>query len=101
MQTVEAKVQVNADRTVTVQLPADVQMGEYDVVLVLNSCSDSAVVKKSGHAEEAEQPDNLMSDTWEKWVEEVEQLPLSPNSIQEGDYQQHLVEKYRKQGLVF
>ncbi|MEY4517872.1 MAG: hypothetical protein RLZZ499_471, partial [Cyanobacteriota bacterium] len=42
----------------------------------------------------------LMTDAWEKWVEEVEQLPLSTNSIQAGDYQQHLVEKYRKQGLV-
>jgi hypothetical protein len=99
MQTVEAKVHVNADRTVTVQLPSDVQMGEYDVVLVLNSRSDSAVIQDSSHAE-GEQPNNLMADAWGKWVEEVEQLPLSPNSIQGNDYQQYLVEEYRKQGLV-
>jgi predicted DNA-binding protein len=92
MKTIEAKVQVNADRTVTVQLPVDVQMGEYDAVLVLSSSSDAVVGEKA--------TDNLMTEAWEKWVEEVEQLPLSTNSIEEGDYQRHLVEKYRKQGLV-
>jgi hypothetical protein len=34
MQTVETKVQVNADRTVTLQLPADVQMGDYEQHLI-------------------------------------------------------------------
>jgi hypothetical protein len=99
MQPIEAKVRVNADRTVMVQLPADVPMGEYDAVLVLNSHSDSAVIQESSHAEN-EPPDNLMTEAWEKWVEEVEQLPLSPKSIQKDDYYQYLVEKYRKQGLV-
>jgi hypothetical protein len=47
MQTIEAKVQVKADRMVTVQLPVDVQMGEYDVVLVLNSSSAQAVRQSS------------------------------------------------------
>jgi hypothetical protein len=47
MQTIEAKVQVKADRIVTVQLPVDVQMGEYDVVLVLNSSSAQAVRQSS------------------------------------------------------
>lgn len=41
MQTIAAKGGVNADRTVTVQLPADVLMGEYDAVLVLNSHFDN------------------------------------------------------------
>jgi predicted DNA-binding protein len=105
MKSIEAKVRVNADRTVIVQFPADmqltvdVQMGEYDAVLVLNNSSNVILEKDSSHAED-EQPENLMTDAWEKWVEEVEQLPLSTNSIQAGDYQQHLVEKYRKQGLV-
>ncbi len=58
MQTIAAKVKVNADRTVTVQLPADVQIGEYDAVLVLNSRSDSAVVQESNPAED-EQQDNF------------------------------------------
>jgi hypothetical protein len=99
MQTITAKVRVNADRTVTVQLPADVQMGEYDAVLVLNSHVESVIVQEPNHGE-TKQPDNLMTEAWQKWVEEVEQLPLSPNTIQEGDYHQHLIDKYRKQGLV-
>jgi hypothetical protein len=97
MQTVEAKVQVNADRTVTVQLPADVQMGEYDVVLVLNSRSDSAVIQDSGHAE-GEQHDQTMALRWAKWFEEVDRLPLLENP-EEGNFQQYLIDKYRKQGL--
>lgn len=97
MQTVEAKVQVNADRTVTLQLPADVQMGEYDVVLVLNSCSDSGGVQDSSHAE-GEQQDKTMALRWKKWFEEVDRLPLLENP-EEGNFQQYLVDKYRKQGL--
>jgi hypothetical protein len=99
MQTIAAKVKVNADRTVTVQLPADVQMGEYDAVLVLNSRLDSAVVQESNPADSGEQ-DRIMALRWQKWFEEVEQLPLSTNTIEPGDYHQHLIEKYRKQGLI-
>ncbi len=58
MQAIEANVKVKADRTVTVQLPADVQMGEYDAVLVLNSRSDAAVVLDSNLTEGA-QPDHF------------------------------------------
>jgi hypothetical protein len=97
MQTVEAKVEVRADRVVLVQLPTDTPTGEYDVVLVLNPRSDPA--EESGHIE-GEQTDSLMTEAWAQWVAEVETLPLSSNAIQAGDYQQHLVEKYRKQGLV-
>lgn len=98
MKAIETKIQVNADHTATVQLPVDVEMGEYDAVLVLSQRSNSAVGQESG--QEGEQTDNLMTEAWEKWVKEVENLPLSPNSIQEGDYQKHLIEKYRKQGLI-
>ncbi len=96
MQTIAAKVQIGDDRTLTIQLPTDVQRGEYDVVLVLNSRSATTEVQSSGHSES--EPDKTMARVWEKWVEEVEQLPLSPNPVQ-GDFQQHLIEKYRKQGL--
>jgi hypothetical protein len=98
MQTIAAKVRVNADRTVTVQLPADVQMGEYDAVLVLNSHVESVIVQELNH-EKGEQSDDEMAIRWQKWFEEVEQLPLLENPEQ-GDYQQYLIEKYRKQGLV-
>jgi hypothetical protein len=97
MQRIEAKVQINADRKLTVQLPADVQTGEYDIVLVLNSRSVRTEVQESGPYE-GEHKDKTMAHAWEKWVEEVERLPLSPNPTQ-GDYQQYLIEKYRKQGL--
>ncbi len=36
MQTIEARVQVGPDRTLSMQLPVDVLAGEYEVVLVLN-----------------------------------------------------------------
>ena len=85
MQTIEAKVQIGDDRTLRVKLPADVPVGEYEVVLVLNQSKN-------------EQSDPKMTAVWEKWVEEVEQLPLLPNPIQ-GDYQQHLIDKYRQQDL--
>jgi hypothetical protein len=104
MKTIEAKVRVNADRTVTVQfpvdmeLPGDVQAGEYEAVLVLGSSSDELVVKDSGQME-VEPQDEKMARRWQKWFEEVEQLPLLENP-EKGDFQQHLVEKYRKQGLV-
>jgi hypothetical protein len=98
MKTIEAKVKVNADRTVTVQLPVDVQVGEYDAVLVLNSSSKSIVEKDSIHLE-GEPQDEGIALRWQKWFEEVEQLPLLENS-EKGDFQQHLVDKYRKQGLV-
>jgi len=35
---------------------------------------------------------------WEKWFAEVDQLEVSPNSSP-GEYEQHLVNKYRQQGL--
>jgi hypothetical protein len=98
MQTIAAKVRVNADRTVTVQLPTDVQMGEYDAVLVLNSHAESVIVQESNH-QKSEQSEDEMARRWQKWFEEVEQLPLLENPEQ-GDYQQYLIEKYRKQGLV-
>jgi hypothetical protein len=98
MRTIEAKVKVNADRTVTVQLPVDVQAGEYDAVLVLSSSSDVSLVVDSSLVE-GEPEDEKTALRWQKWFEEVEQLPLLENP-EKSDFQQHLVEKYRKQGLV-
>jgi hypothetical protein len=71
MKAIETKVQVNADHMLTVQEP--------------------------GHAED-EQEDKTMALRWKKFFEEVDQLPILENRA-EGDFQQHLVEKYRKQGL--
>lgn len=37
MQTIEARVSVDEDRKLTIQLPASIPIGEYEVVLVLNT----------------------------------------------------------------
>ena len=121
MKTIEAKVQVDTDRMVTIQLPTDVQAGQYDVVLVINSSTD---IKQDT---DKEQTDDLMLDAWDKWVEGVKNLPLLPlpgekwsqetadawEKIQaevsetkkepqpvQNEYHQALIEKYRKQGLI-
>ncbi|GAQ00104.1 hypothetical protein NIES2104_66690 [Leptolyngbya sp. NIES-2104] len=39
MKTIEARVSVDEDRKVTIQLPASMPTGEYEIVLVLNDCS--------------------------------------------------------------
>lgn len=54
MQTIEARVQVGSDRTLSLQLPEGVPEGNYQVVLVLNQ-QDSA----SAPEVEASQPDVL------------------------------------------
>jgi len=39
MKTIEARVSIDEDRKVTIQLPADMPTGEYEVVLILNNRS--------------------------------------------------------------
>ena len=39
MKTIEARVNIDEDRKVTIQLPVDMPTGEYEVVLVLNNRS--------------------------------------------------------------
>jgi hypothetical protein len=78
MQTIAVTAIIGNDRTLRVQLPPDLPTGEYELVLVLNQSP-------------SEPSDLTMKDAWEKWVEEVEQLQLSPQPIS-GDYPQHLIE---------
>lgn len=95
-QTITAKVQVNADRTLTVQLPDEIQTGEYEMVLVLNNTlpANNQALATSEHGTQG----SPVADTWKTWVQEVEQLPITPNPTN-SEYRQHLIEKYRKQGL--
>lgn len=97
MQTIETKVHVGENHTLQVQLPTDVPVGEYKVVLVLELLEE-AKPEAVQSEQDQDQSDPTMAAAWEKWVAEVEQLPLSPNPTQ-GDYHQYLIEKYRKQGL--
>ena len=89
---IKAKVRVEVDGTVTVQLPNDVPVGEYEAVLM------PVVGDMNNQDAENQQWDAKMAEAWEEWVEEVEQLPLSPQPAQ-SEYQKSLIEKYRKQGL--
>ena len=97
MEGVAVKVQVNADRTVNVNLPDDVPIGEYEAVLVpvKKLAVESA---QSSEAVESEQWGEAMDAFWNQWVEEVEQMPLSPQPAK-SEYHKSLIEKYRKQGL--
>jgi hypothetical protein len=70
MQTIAAKVKVNADRTVTVQLPADVEMGEYDAVLVLNNRVESVIVEESALSSEYLVGISSLMTEWESEADE-------------------------------
>lgn len=96
MQTVKTSVRVEVDRTVTVQLPDEVQTGEYEMILVLSSRSQTEA--EAASSVNPNNSESTLDDAWEAWVQEVEQMPLSPTPT-EGEYQQHLIEKYQKQGL--
>ena len=87
MQTIEAKIHVGADRQLRIDLPDTVLVGEYEVVLVLNQRS----------AAEVDAADEIALG-WEKWFGEVDQLSLLEGPG-EGEFSQHLVAKYRQQGL--
>lgn len=97
MQPIQTKGQVKEDKTLTltVQLPEEVQAGEYEVVLVLNS---SAPTSKPTASLSAEEEQRRLNKVWKELMEEVEDLPISPTPVS-SEYQQDLVEKYRKQGL--
>jgi hypothetical protein len=53
--------------------------------------------EESSHTE-GEQQDEPIALRWKKFFEEVDKLPILENR-EKGDFQQYLVEKYRKQGL--
>ena len=97
MQTIQAKVQINADRTLTVQLPAEIQTGEYEVELILKSRAPDESQTSEPDADGRQKSSRAKA--WEKWIKAVEELPISPGLVVESDYQQHIIEKYRKQGL--
>lgn len=40
-----------------------------------------------------------MAKAWAKWFEEVDRLEVIPRDIDQSEYQQHLLNKYRQQGL--
>ena len=53
MQTIATKVNINEDRKLTIQLPANIAAGEYEVVLVLNNSLPQSSVQPSIAAAQA------------------------------------------------
>jgi len=112
MKAIETTAQVDGARilTITMQVPADVQAGEYKAMVVLSSPAEMNQITQKRQLNltqhEGEQDsdasgeldDNTMSEAWDKWVEGVENLSMSPQPVQ-SEYQQHLIEKFRAQGL--
>lgn len=96
MQAITAKASVNDDRTLTVQLPAEIQPGEYEIVLVLSNSDSSG--KELVSEPKAEEKQKQLNEAWEAWVKEGEDLMISPTSVT-SEYQQAVIEKYRDQGL--
>ena len=101
MQAITAKALFNDDRTVTVQLPDDVQIpsdmraGECEVLLVLGS-SEVKVKPTTDLSDEDRQ--KQLNEVFKAWLKEGEDIPIVPTPIT-SEYQRDLVEKYRKQGL--
>lgn len=89
---IKAKVRIEVDRTVTVQLPEDVPAGEYEAVLVPidDGINSQNAENQKWDAEQAE--------AWERIMKGVEQLQPSPQPAK-SEYHKGLIEKYRKQGL--
>lgn len=88
MPTIQTNTQINSDRKLSIELPDNFPLGDYEVLIILNP------------KESEEQPNESQTTTkaWENWVKEVKQLSPLPHS-EPKNYQQHLLKKYRKQGL--
>lgn len=94
MRVVETKVQVCATRQVIMQLPRDIPVGEYDVVLVMKEPTEFSPEGARLKAVE----DIPIVERWQKFFEEMEKEYSASPSVPSEHYQS-LVEKYRKQGL--
>ena len=88
MPTIQTNTQINSDRKLSIELPDNFPLGDYEVLIILNPKEDK------------EQPNEsqTMTNAWDNWVKEVKKLSPRPRS-EPKNYQQHLLEKYRKQGL--
>lgn len=113
MKAIETKAQVDSDCTlfITVQVPADVQAGEYEAMVVLNRLvSDESPDSSIQQPESAPDGKPLVSLPGEKWSQEtadaweeiqakVRETKKEPQPVQ-NEYHQALVKKYCKQGLI-
>lgn len=110
MKAIETKAQVDADctLTITIQVPADVQAGEYEAMVLLNRLagddpsngirSEVALEAQSLASLPGEQWSQETADAWEEIQAAVRETKKEPQPVQ-NEYHQALIEKYRKQGL--
>ena len=110
MKAIETKAQVDTDctLTITMQVTADVQAGEYEAMVVLNRLdtdtvsdsiqSEAALAGKSSVSTPSETWSQETADAWAEIQAEVRSTEKAPQSVQ-NEYHQALIEKYRKQGL--
>lgn len=61
---------------------------------VVNELLDALIAQQQSQ----EMKEQSLSEKWVAWFAEVNRLEVSPHPSQE-DYQQHLYQKYRQQGL--
>ncbi|MEB3248032.1 MAG: hypothetical protein VKK07_01675 [Merismopediaceae bacterium] len=79
------------------------QYGNADVVSLLDKIIDQEY--EALHTKNPDTPtptaESEQEIAWNTWVAEVKQLSPSTNiSPEASDYSKHLIEKYRKQGLI-
>ena len=90
------RVRVNPDRTITVNLPDNLPVGEYNAILIPAESTNQQ--NKQQNSAESQQWDEKMEAAWEKLIDEVEQLPNAPQPAT-SEYHKSLIEKYKEKGL--
>lgn len=110
-----ANVDDTCTLTITLQVPADVQAGKYEAMVVLNRAVESASNIDSINNPAAIETENLTENNtlknipgeqwspevaaaWAKIQSEAEHVELDPQPAK-SEYHQSLIEKYRRQGL--
>ena len=63
----------------------------------VNDFIDFVAYRHQAHTDVEAHQDSL-DEQWARWFEAVDHLPIT-STKPDGDYQQHLISKYRKQGL--
>jgi len=78
MPTIQTKTQINSNRKLSIELPDNFPLGDYEVLIILNP------------KESEEQPNEsqTMTNAWENWVKEVKKLsPFLPTETFEARLQ--------------
>lgn len=92
----------NANDNGTVEIPPAMQKIQAlfrESVEPGRSLADELIQERREEAQREEQHDQTdLATRWQQWFEELDQLPM-PEEREVPSFQQHLIEKYRQQGL--